>query len=133
MNGPIMTPHTISRSSTCRTAIALVLGLAACVSARAAESRPLTQPLVELLTSAKPAKAAAPANRVEAARTSVTHEGFLRYLAAPPAHHFPVEGAAPRQYEATARQFLKKHAALFGARSPAVEFAHLKTRNRKDR
>jgi Zn-dependent metalloprotease len=116
-------------------ALSVALWMMAGTPSRAAQPAPFHQQVSEFLTSVRPvlARGAAPAPPAEAARSARTPEGFLRYVGAPAFHHFPAEGAAPGQPEVTAHRFLAKHGPLFGATSPAVDFAHLKTRDRNNR
>src|ERR1051326_3651019 len=98
-------------------------------------SEPLRQQLAELLRSVDPAapNAAGLSQSSNTTITTLTPQGHLRYVSAPPGHHFPSAALAPNKSEEIAYGFLKKHKALFGASSPQVDFAHLKTKSKNNR
>jgi bacillolysin len=89
-----------------------------------------------LLQSARPAlpgpvKADSPVP--EPARMSLTPDGHLRFLGAPPGYGFPVSGAVPGKPEQTARVFLRQNAALLGAQNAAIDFQLRRSKTAGDR
>ena len=94
--------------------------------------------LAALLATAQPvaATAAAAGNAsapAESARVHWSADGFVRYLGAPPAHHFPATGAGADQPEVAARQFLQQHASLLGVQTPALDFQPVKQKTHRGR
>lgn len=65
----------------------------------------------------------APSPISEAPRISLTANGHLRSLGAPPGFHFvPANGLVAGQPDAVAREFLRERGSMFGIQSPAVDF-----------
>lgn len=64
----------------------------------------------------------------ESPRFSVTSDGYLRNIGAPPSQYFPVASPVPGNPEATARNFLQENANLFGVISSAVDFRVMRTK-----
>lgn len=102
-----------------------------------AQPKPLARQLEELLQSAHPVAAKTPLAAGgwsgESARMSLTADGHLSYLGAPPGRHFKANAAGPGNPEQTARNFLREHGPLFGSSSRAVDFALLKHRAAAER
>lgn len=69
----------------------------------------------------------------ESPRFSVSADGYLRHLGAPPSHYFPVTSVVAGSPEATARNFLAEHGNLFGVTSAAVDFRVLKSKTKNSR
>jgi bacillolysin len=69
----------------------------------------------------------------ELPRISVSKEGYLRFIGAPPSFYFPVSLAVPGNPEQTAYNFLKEYASLFGVTSASVDFKVLKIKSKNRR
>jgi bacillolysin len=98
-----------------------------------AAAQPKSVEIAELVRSARATAPNAAAQPAEPPRLNITAGGFLRHIGAAPGTHFPGEAPAGAPPETAARGFLKKHARAFGVNSPAVEFAHLKTKAKDQR
>ncbi len=81
-----------------------------------------------------PAKEIGPDEKqAEPMRVSISSNGYVRFLGAPPAHHFPVSLNVPGDPETTAKNFLREHEALFGALGSATGFDVKKFRSKNNR
>lgn len=69
----------------------------------------------------------------EPIRYSISDDGYLVYLGAPPSYQFLARSATPGQPEVTARNFLSEHANSFGVFSAVVDFKLLKIRSTNNR
>jgi Zn-dependent metalloprotease len=69
----------------------------------------------------------------EPVRFSISADGYLRHLGAPPSYFFPVSSTVPGKPEGTAYNFIKEHANLLGAASAAVDFRVLKSKTKNNR
>jgi bacillolysin len=107
----------------------LVLGISSAV----AQPKSVAQEITDLVRSARPTGPNAAAQLAEAPRLNINADGYVRHLGAAPGHSFPGEAPAGAPPEAAARGFLKKHARAFGVNSPAIGFAHLKTKSKDQR
>lgn len=89
------------------------------------------QTLVPQSNTGAPAAVAQPA---EAPRISMTADGYLRYVGAPPGQHFPpAAGAAAVPPEIRSRDFLLRHGRLFGLQTPATDFRVKRNRQSRGR
>jgi len=115
--------------ATCCAIVAGIVGwsLATSAVAQPAATPPGLQALLERLQP-KPAAAAVPKpGSLEPARVAITAEGYLRYLGAPPGHHFPVATVVAGDPAATAHNFLQENAAVLGMTRPPTAFRTVRT------
>ena len=106
------------------------------ISVAYAQPNSISQEIKELLRKVEPdtqSTANQSAVHKESPRFSVTSDGYLRHIGAPPSHYFPVTSPAPGNPEVTAANFLEENSALFGVKSAAVNFRVIRTNRMANR
>jgi bacillolysin len=116
--------------------ILFLIPLLLMISVTYAQSNSISHEIKELLRKVEPdtqrTAKQSPVHK-ESPRFSITPDGYLRYIGAPPSHYFPVTSPAPGNAEVTAVNFLKENAGLFGVKSSAVHFRVMKTNRMANR
>ena len=116
--------------------ILCLISLLLMVSVANAQPNAISQQIKELLRKVEPEtqrieeQGHAPK---ELPRFSITSDGYLRHIGAPPSHYFPVTSPVPGNPEVTASNFLKENAGLFGVKSSAVDFRVMRIKKMANR
>jgi Zn-dependent metalloprotease len=117
-----------------RTRGVAIIGLALTTTclAPAAPQNPAVGELLGTLRSTN-ANASQAVAGLEAVRTTLTAQGHLSFVGAPPTHWFPSPATAPGQTENAGTRFLQRHAGAFGLTNRQMGLAHLRTARHRER